>query len=193
MKFLKKKIVNVFIKIESYHKKFNWEFFYFFFRFISSLKKKINSNLKLVTPTFIWSIGLYFNRLYFVLLVAYNKYLISNLSSSIKICFLYQRYLFWVPLYLSLSKISFNFILVYSLRIYISILLYNFLCLPTKKNKMTVLSSPHVNKTAREQFEIKKYCQVLNLTVFNTFLLLFLHQLYCLPLKIQLFFSVSNK
>jgi len=29
--------------------------------------------------------------------------------------------------------------------------------LPTKKKRITLLKSPHVNKTAREQFEIKYY------------------------------------
>jgi len=31
---------------------------------------------------------------------------------------------------------------------------YSFICLPKKKKRLTLLKSPHVNKTAREQFEI---------------------------------------
>lgn len=193
MKSLKKKIINIFIKIESYHKKFNWEFFFFFLRFIEFLKKKINSNFKFITPNFILTLSLHYKRLYFILLVSYNKYLHNNLSSYLKLCLFYQRYLFCIASYSSLIKLSFNFILIYVLRVYLSVLLYKFLFLPTKKNKITVLSSPHVNKTAREQFEIKKYCQVFKLTVFNKFLLVFLYQLYCLPLKIQLFFSFNYK
>jgi ribosomal protein S10 len=38
--------------------------------------------------------------------------------------------------------------------------LYN---LPTKKKRITLLKSPHVNKTAREQFEIKNYRAVIQL------------------------------
>ena len=33
--------------------------------------------------------------------------------------------------------------------------------LPTKKTKMTLLRSPHVNKQSREQFEIRKHSRVL--------------------------------
>ena len=82
---------------------------------------------------------------------------------------------------------------MFILRLYLSVVLYNFLVLPTKKNKITVLSSPHVNKTAREQFEIKKYCQMFKLTFFNNFFLIFLYQIYCLPLKIQFFFNLNSK
>jgi len=32
---------------------------------------------------------------------------------------------------------------------------YSFFFLPKKKKRITLLKSPHVNKTAREQFEIK--------------------------------------
>lgn len=35
--------------------------------------------------------------------------------------------------------------------------------LPKKKNRITLLKSPHVNKSAREQFEIKYYSTVLQL------------------------------
>ena len=34
---------------------------------------------------------------------------------------------------------------------------YKFFNLPIKNKKITLLKSPHVNKKAREQFEIKKY------------------------------------
>ena len=35
--------------------------------------------------------------------------------------------------------------------------------LPIKKKRITLLKSPHVNKTAREQFEIKTYKVVIQL------------------------------
>jgi len=34
---------------------------------------------------------------------------------------------------------------------------YTVFCLPKKKKRITLLKSPHVNKSAREQFEIKQY------------------------------------
>jgi len=34
---------------------------------------------------------------------------------------------------------------------------YKVFNLPTKKNRVTLLKSPHVNKSAREQFEVKSY------------------------------------
>ena len=38
--------------------------------------------------------------------------------------------------------------------------------LPTRTHRFTVLRSPHINKTAREQFELKIYNKAL-ITVFN--------------------------
>ena len=35
--------------------------------------------------------------------------------------------------------------------------------LPKKKNRITLLKSPHVNKSAREQFEIKYYSTIIQL------------------------------
>ena len=40
---------------------------------------------------------------------------------------------------------------------------YSFFNLPTKQNKITLLKSPHVNKTAREQFDVKFYSNVLQI------------------------------
>jgi ribosomal protein S10 len=40
---------------------------------------------------------------------------------------------------------------------------YSFFNLPTKQNKITLLKSPHVNKTAREQFSISHYSNVLQI------------------------------
>ena len=37
---------------------------------------------------------------------------------------------------------------------------YSVFSLPTKIKKITLLKSPHVNKSAREQFQIKRYCCV---------------------------------
>lgn len=34
---------------------------------------------------------------------------------------------------------------------------YSFISLPTSKKRVTLLKSPHVNKKAREQFEIRAY------------------------------------
>jgi len=36
--------------------------------------------------------------------------------------------------------------------------------LPVKKKRITLLKSPHVNKTAREQFEIKSYKFILDIS-----------------------------
>jgi small subunit ribosomal protein S10 len=41
------------------------------------------------------------------------------------------------------------------------------------KNKFTVLKSPHVNKKAREQFEIRNYTKILNIYSYQSLLLLF--------------------
>ena len=41
------------------------------------------------------------------------------------------------------------------------------------KNKFTVLKSPHINKKAREQFEIRNYTKTLNIYSYQTLLLLF--------------------
>ena len=41
--------------------------------------------------------------------------------------------------------------------------------LPIKKKRITLLKSPHVNKTAREQFEIKHYRVCLKLKSFINF------------------------
>jgi ribosomal protein S10 len=44
-------------------------------------------------------------------------------------------------------------------------LLYSFVHLPVRKKRITLLKSPHVNKSAREQFEIKNYKTII--TFFN--------------------------
>jgi len=43
--------------------------------------------------------------------------------------------------------------------------IYSFVNLPIKKKRITLLKSPHVNKSAREQFEIKNYKTII--TFFN--------------------------
>lgn len=40
---------------------------------------------------------------------------------------------------------------------------YSLINLPCKKSRVTLLKSPHVNKSAREQFEIKYYSTLLHL------------------------------
>lgn len=40
---------------------------------------------------------------------------------------------------------------------------YSLFNLPIKRKRITLLKSPHVNKTAREQFEIKHYGYVLQI------------------------------
>jgi len=40
---------------------------------------------------------------------------------------------------------------------------YSISHLPTKKKRLTLLKSPHVNKSAREQFEIKTYKTIITL------------------------------
>lgn len=46
---------------------------------------------------------------------------------------------------------------------------YNIFNLPTKHKQITLLKSPHVNKTSREQFELKTYQTVLKIIHFNKF------------------------
>ena len=40
---------------------------------------------------------------------------------------------------------------------------YSIIHLPIKKKRLTLLKSPHVNKSAREQFEIKTYKTIITL------------------------------
>ena len=49
---------------------------------------------------------------------------------------------------------------------------YNIFNLPVKQKKITLLKSPHVNKTAREQFTIKTYQVLLKIINFNKFQIL---------------------
>ena len=49
---------------------------------------------------------------------------------------------------------------------------YTIVNLPITKKRITLLKSPHVNKSAREQFEIKTYQVIISFkTTFNTKLL----------------------
>ena len=45
---------------------------------------------------------------------------------------------------------------------------------PTKQKKITVLSSPHIDKKAREQFEMRIFQKHLKMATFSTFLDVFL-------------------
>jgi small subunit ribosomal protein S10 len=52
---------------------------------------------------------------------------------------------------------------------------YSQFCLPTTKKRITLLKSPHVNKSAREQFEIQHYQVIISLeTTSNSKILTFL-------------------
>ena len=52
---------------------------------------------------------------------------------------------------------------------------YSIFNLPLKQKRITLLKSPHVNKSAREQFEIKVYCFILQTNEkINSYLLKFL-------------------
>ena len=51
-------------------------------------------------------------------------------------------------------------------------ILYNIFNLPTKQKRITLLKSPHVNITAREQFELKTYKAVIQISTFNKFKIL---------------------
>jgi small subunit ribosomal protein S10 len=42
-------------------------------------------------------------------------------------------------------------------------IIYSFINLPIKKKRITLLKSPHVNKAAREQFELKSYKSVFSI------------------------------
>ena len=46
---------------------------------------------------------------------------------------------------------------------------YQEIPLPTHIQKFTVLSSPHIDKKSREQFELKKFKQLINLVPENEF------------------------
>jgi|TARA_B110000879_G_scaffold107255_1_gene144124 small subunit ribosomal protein S10 len=49
---------------------------------------------------------------------------------------------------------------------------YNIFNLPTKQKLITLLKSPHVNKTAREQFKIRTYKTIVKISNFNKFKIL---------------------
>ena len=49
---------------------------------------------------------------------------------------------------------------------------YNIFNLPTKQKRITLLKSPHVNITAREQFELKTYKTLIQIATFNKFKIL---------------------
>lgn len=49
---------------------------------------------------------------------------------------------------------------------------YNIFNLPTKQKRITLLKSPHVNITAREQFELKTYKTIIQISTFNKFKIL---------------------
>jgi len=52
---------------------------------------------------------------------------------------------------------------------------YSQFCLPTTKKRITLLKSPHVNKSAREQFEIQHYQVIISFaTATNNKILTFL-------------------
>ena len=57
------------------------------------------------------------------------------------------------------------------------------------KNKFTLLKSPHVNKKAREQFEITNYTKILNIYSYQTLLLLFVVK----RIKINTFSEIKVK
>ena len=45
-------------------------------------------------------------------------------------------------------------------------ILYSIIHLPIKRKRLTLLKSPHVNKSAREQFEIKTYKTIITFSNF---------------------------
>ena len=68
---------------------------------------------------------------------------------------------------------------------------YTYFNLPLKKYRLTLNKSPHVNKTAREQFELKNYkisFQVLNLTDHKTLKYIFLNKPKTLKIQIKKLF-----
>ena len=65
---------------------------------------------------------------------------------------------------------------------------YKIVNLPTKRKRVTLLKSPHVNKSAREQFEIKFYSCILQLDTkinLNLFKFIFLNK----PKSINIIFK----
>ena len=65
---------------------------------------------------------------------------------------------------------------------------YNLFNMPIKRKRITLLKSPHVNKTAREQFEIKSYkvmIQILEGEKFKIFKLLSLNKPKTVTLTIK--------
>lgn len=68
---------------------------------------------------------------------------------------------------------------------------YTLFNLPIKKKRVTLLKSPHVNKTAREQFEIKFYKTIIkldstNLSSNQKFFLFIINKPKTITLKISL-------
>ena len=64
----------------------------------------------------------------------------------------------------SLHRDSLNLYINFLIKTLQSIKINFSICnLPKKKNRITLLKSPHVNKSAREQFEIKYYSTVIQL------------------------------
>lgn len=49
---------------------------------------------------------------------------------------------------------------------------YTFFILPKEKKRITLLRSPHVNKTSREQFEIHYYKGIFQIDTFNNNMIL---------------------
>ena len=58
---------------------------------------------------------------------------------------------------------------------------YNTFNLPSKRKRITLLKSPHVNKKAREQFEIKKYSVMIQILSQEKFKILKLLSFYKSP------------
>ena len=64
---------------------------------------------------------------------------------------------------LSFIKVNAQFILF--IVNFLGINQYNQVFIPNKIRKITVLRSPHIDKKSREQFQIKKYKQVISISI----------------------------
>jgi len=63
--------------------------------------------------------------------------------------------------------------------------------IPVNIQKFTVLRSPHVNKKAREQFEIRTYSRMIEITSYNNKLMLTLIKTIIFKLPHSLFIKIN--
>ena len=193
--FINKLLPILSIKIECYHYKFMFEFLYFFIKFLLNIKLFFCISFKKKVYSFILDIYVFFLFNYCFLLSSYKNILNISLNTSVySTCFLLKRTFFFHNFKLIKStNIYISYFLNFICKYYVFFNFYNFVFLPKKLIKITVLKSPHINKRSREQFELKSYRTSFNIKVYNNILLYFLHKVYMLPLKLAFYIKTINK